>query len=152
VDHAKWLANDRSVQADLVAKQATQKEEYKEYKRNLKTKVKTYLNDKKEVGGMQISPIDKTSLPSYLVDEIVPTENGKNITKFYSDLSAALADEAKSVILAKLLRSDFDFSKFQRNAKTEIAKEVKAGVRRNKLVPSRSVGSSQKNKTLADYF
>lgn len=150
-DYKKWMDKKSKAHEELVQQQREQKETYKEYRRELKTKVKSFLDGQEAVGGFKITPGDRNILPAYMVDETVPTKSGKNITKMYHDLNKALEDENKAIVLAKLLINDFDLSKFTKEAETAISKRVKDGIQRNSTVPSRSVGSSQK-KSLADYY
>lgn len=152
----KWKKKKDLSTQQLAKQKQEEKENEKIRRRNLKIKVKDFLEEEKEiVSGLKITKKDKSTLPSYMVDRNISLEGGSTTTAMNRDLMNALADEKKAIIIAKLLKSDFDFSIFEANVETKVAEKVKNNIRRTKGIPSGSArtGSSRHSKkTLADYF
>ena len=83
----------------------------------------------------------------------VKLENGQEITEMQRDLYGAMQDENKAILIAKLLKSDFDFSSLKNSAATEVTKKAKEELRRNKKSQPPKAGSSMgKRKSLADFL
>lgn len=128
---------------ELARKQAIQN------RKQLKKGVKTFITNNKEVKGLTFNSADKSELPEYMTDPSIKTEDGRSITPMHRDLHMALQDESKAILIAKLLKSDFDFSEFEKKAKTKVTKEVKKNLTRSKPIkPNRQGGSRE----LADFF
>ena len=151
----KWKTENEKEQTRLLEQQKERVRLEKENRRKLKSKVTSFINETEDLSGIQLSKDDKKILPSYMTDRNVKLQNGSTITPMQRDLYAALQDDSKAVLIAKLLKSDFNFKDIAVNAETKVTKKVKENIRRNKTnTPSKSAtGSSQKqNKRLADYF
>jgi len=88
-----------------------------------------------------------------MTDQIVDTGNGR-ATAFQKGLLDALQDKENSVLLAKLVKSNFDFSSIERNATSKKSKDIKKDVRRTGEKKTSTSGSSQKSKSksLAEFF
>ena len=152
----KWKEEDKANKTALFKKHQEKVKQDKEKIRKHKSLVATTLKNTKELNGFKITKDDVKSLPSYMSDRKVKLEDGKLITEMEKDLYSALRDKDKQLLIAKILKNDFNFEDFQTNATTKVAKEVKENLRRgsnNTPVKSAS-GSSQKNKkeSLADFF
>lgn len=152
--HKKIVDKSKAERAAEVKRQAdtkdAQKEKLREYKKNLSKLV----SESDEISGLTLSKQDKADLPSYMTDANV--KNGdSNVTAFQRDLFTALQDSGKAAALAKILRSDFDFSDIANKSKTDQAKKFKKDVRRTSKKTPATSGSSQKprtRRTLADVF
>jgi hypothetical protein len=138
------LIEQKAAEAKQAKKDAAKREAA--YKKQVATKI----SETKEVKGMPISRKDKKELPSYMTDRNISLTNGSQITQMQQDLYAALQDEEKSMLLAKLLKSDFDFSSFKRAAKTEISKKQRESITHTSTKnKARNINSK---KSLADFF
>lgn len=126
--------------ANAIAKQ-------KEYKAGLSD----YLGENKNVKAFKISRKDKTELPGYISDKSVKLDNGSVVSPLQRDLFAALQDQEKTLMIAKILKSDFDFSSLDRDAQTKATTKVKRSLESSdKLTPKDAARSSRKS--IADYF
>lgn len=113
-----------------------------------------HLSSMEDIKGFKITKKETTELPDYVAVPNIKTSNGQVITGFQKDLFEAMKDKDKVVLMAKLLRSDFDFSSFEKNIKSEQTKNLKENIQRqktNKDINS-TTGSSQKPKRLVDFF
>lgn len=127
----------------------------KQKQRAFKNEIASHLKDNETIGKIKFSPKDKKDLPSYISDTSVKLEGGQTISALQRDLYKALQDKDKTLLLAKVLRSDFDFSDISKAVTTEVTKEVKKELQHSQsLTPKKSKGSSsfKKKKDLADFF
>ena len=93
-------------------------------------------------------------MPEYISSQTVKMNDGRVITPFYRDLFEAMKDKDKLVLLAKLVKTDFDFTPLAKNIDTKRTKALKEDLQRqkekNKTIGS--AGGSSQTKRLADYF
>ena len=145
--------NDQQVQAQTKAQEDLRKEK-KQKQRAFKTEISSHLKENDEISQVKFTTKDKKDLPSYISDTTVKLENGQSISPLQRDLYKALQDKDKTLVLAKLLRDDFDFSNISKEATTKVAKEVKKELQHSQsLTPKKSGSTSQKKKKdLADFF
>lgn len=146
-------------QADVLKAQTKAQEDAKiaakQKQRAFKSEIASHLKDNETIGKIKFSSKDKKDLPSYISDTSVKLEGGQTISPLQRDLYKALQDKDKTLLLAKVLRSDFDFSDISKAVTTEVTKEVKKGLQHSQsLTPKKSKGSSslKKKKDLADFF
>ena len=131
-------------QATLQAeRKAAQKLKNREFKKNL-----TQLITSGE-SGVKLSRQEQREMPDYIAEPTVQLENGNKISQLQSDIFKALNDKNKTILLAKILKSDFDLSDFTASAKTEVVKKVKGAVENNRS-NKRNRSSQPKRKSLAD--
>jgi hypothetical protein len=152
--YKKWETKNKAEKQALVEKQKQAALAAKENQRKLKTQVSTFLKDKDSVGKLKFTKSEKKELPSYMTDKNVQLENGSSITTMQKDLYEAMRDETKAVMLAKLLKSDFNFDMIEEEVEDKIAKKTKEQLRRTDKKPSKSGKSSSPSKrgSLADFF
>jgi len=151
--YSKWEKADEDNKKDLIKRQEDYKKQLKENERALKSNVSNFITEHKEVNGLKFSTQDKTVLPNYMSKRNVKLENGQEITEMQRDLYGAMQDENKAILIAKLLKSDFDFSSLKNSAATEVTKKAKEELRRNKKSQPPKAGSSMgKRKSLADFL
>ena len=63
---------------------------------------------------LRISKKESRELPDYITNANIETEDGRVTTGFYNDLSKALRDKNKILALAKIIKTDFDFSDIEK--------------------------------------
>lgn len=136
-------------EADRIAAVAKAK---KESARKLKGDLATKVNSNIEVKGMTISAKADKDLPTYITEANVELQDGRVISDFQADLFRVMADPDKTLLLAKLIKSDFDFSSIVNKKITKEARELKKDLENSKELNLKSKGSSQNQsrKTLAD--
>lgn len=124
--------------ADLRKKQA------REYKSN----ITTHINSLEETNGLPLSKQDKISLPTYISEPNVELQDGRFVSEMQADLFKVMADKDKIVLLAKLLKTDFDFSAIERKKQTQAARGVREAVERvdRKELSNSSSGGHKSNK------
>ena len=106
-----------------------------------------------ETGGLPLSKQDKTSLPTYISEPNVELQDGRYVSEMQADLFKVMADKDKIVLLAKLLKTDFDFSAIERKKQTQAARGVREAVERvdrKELSNSESGGHKSNKKALWD--
>jgi hypothetical protein len=74
---------------------------------------------KDNILGVKLSPKDRSELGPYLIDKGVRLENGATVTQFQWDLQEQLADPAKLVFIANLVKNKLNLDKFIKNYTTE---------------------------------
>lgn len=131
-------------QAILQAERRTaQKIKQREFKKDLTTLISSGES------GVKLSRQEQKEMPDYIAEPTVQLENGNKISQLQSDIFKALNDKNKTVLLAKVLKSDFDFTDFIADAKTQQARVVKGTIDNNRS-NKRSRSSQPKRKSLAD--
>lgn len=125
----------------------------KKQAREYKTNITTHINSLNEMGGLPISKQDKTVLPTYISEPNVELQDGRFVSEMQADLFKVMADKDKIVLLAKLLKTDFDFSAIERKKQTQAARGIKEAVERvdrKELSNSESGGHKSNKKALWD--
>jgi hypothetical protein len=129
-------AFDRIVQAqeEETAGQVERQKQVIEHKkkaaREYKSNITTHINSLEDAGGLPISKQDKTILPTYISEPTVELQDGRFVSEMQADLFKVMADKDKIVLLAKLLKSDFDFSAIERKKQTQAARGIKEEIQR----------------------
>lgn len=149
--HPKMIAKDEAERAATLEKVATQKAAMKDNQRKFKADLVSKVNELSEVKGFTLSAKDKKDLPNYMADTTVQNGNSK-VSQFQKDLYDTLQDKDNAVLLAKLVRSKFDFSELVKNATTKKVKDIQGDVRRSRKTASSGSSQTSAKKNLADYF
>ena len=152
--YKKWEAGDKEARESLGKAQKAKVIAGKENDRKLKKTVTDFIKYKEEISILKLSRKEKKELPSYMTDKSVQLQGGGSITEMQKDLHEALKDDGKAILIAKLLKSDFDFTAMEEQAANKVAKKAKEQLNRNKRAPSKSgeTGSHRKRGNLADLF
>jgi hypothetical protein len=150
--------HDKKVEAVQAAiKNKAQKDE--EAEKEFENELKEVLSKTNDVAGVTITEADKKSLNSFILKPTVKV--GKN--KFVPELNVALhkimegkTKEAKKqlLLLAKLLKNNFDFSDLKSDKETTTIKQAQSRVKEARASGRISGGSkvSSSKKSVADYF
>lgn len=153
--YKKWDKKNKAEKAALVEKQKAAAEAAKENQRKLKKTIADFVKDKESVSNLKLTKKEKKELPSYMTDRTVKLQGGGTATQMQVDLHEAMNDEEKAVVLAKLLKSNFNFDLIKEEVEDRTAKKVKEDIRRhNNDKPSKTgkSGSPKGKKSLADFF
>lgn len=149
----KIVAQQEAETAGQVQRQKESLDNRKKQAREYKTNITTHINSLNEMGGLPISKQDKTVLPTYISEPNVELQDGRFVSEMQADLFKVMADKDKIVLLAKLLKSDFDFSAIERKKQTQAARGVREAVERvdrKELSNSESGGHKSNKKALWD--
>jgi hypothetical protein len=126
----KIVAEQETETAGQVQRQKEALEYRKKQAREYKTNITSHINSLDEMGGLPISKQDKTVLPTYISEPTVELQDGRVVSEMQADLFKVMADKDKIVLLAKLLKSDFDFSAIERKKQTQAARGIREEVQR----------------------
>ena len=116
--------------AGQVERQKQTLENRKRSAREYKTNITSHINGLEDAGGLPISKQDKTMLPTYISEPTVELQDGRFVSEMQADLFKVMADKDKIVLLAKLLKTDFDFSSIERKKQTQAARGIKNEIQR----------------------
>lgn len=147
----KWKEERAEEMKEQVEVQAKRKQAARESQLKFKKDLSTLVTENQEIKGLSISKKEAGELPSYISDTSVKLQDGRQISPFYKDLFEALKDGEKTVALAKILKSDFDFSDLKKTIVTKSTKELKNNIERQEK-KSPKERSSQTKKRLIDYL
>jgi len=126
----KIVAAQEEEASQEVEKQKQFAESRKKAAREYKTNITTHINSLEEAGGLPLSKQDKTVLPTYISEPTVELQDGRVVSEMQADLFKVMADKDKIVLLAKLLKTDFDFSAIERKKQTQAARGIKEEIQR----------------------
>lgn len=114
--------------------------------------VKETANKMEEFNGFKFTKQDKSELVDFILKPAVKLENGKYLTGLQSSINKLYKeDKQKLLLLAKLLKSDFDFSTFVKEAQTKVTKETKSKLSETRNTLSGKSAPTRKG-SLADLF
>lgn len=113
---------------------------------DFKNSFNSNLTDIGDYNGLPITKKDKKELSNYVFKAAVKTNNGY-LTGFQQDLAKAFEDPEKLIAMAKLLKSDFDFSSLEMKKQTQATKKAKSKIHETKTGRVKS-----RNTSLADRF
>jgi len=143
----KIIAKQEAETASELDKAAKLRDTRKKQAREYKTNITTHIGALSEVGGLPVSKQDKIILPTYISEPTVELQDGRVVSELQADLFKVMADKDKIVLLAKLLKSDFDFSAIARKQATTASRGIKEAVQNSdKKTLSNSSGSHKPNK------
>lgn len=150
----KIVAEQEKETAQEVTKQKEHLEYRKKAAREYKTNITSHINSLEEAGGLPISKQDKTVLPTYISEPTVELQDGRVVSEMQADLFKVMADKDKIVLLAKLLKTDFDFSAIERKKQTAAARGIKDEIQRAdktaRVTSSSSGGHKPQKKAIWD--
>jgi hypothetical protein len=126
----KIVAEQEAETEGQVERQKQVLDNKKKAAREYKNNITTHINSLEDAGGLPISKQDKTVLPTYISEPTVELQDGRFVSEMQADLFKVMADKDKIVLLAKLLKSDFDFSAIERKKQTAAARGIKDEIQR----------------------
>jgi hypothetical protein len=154
-EYTKWEKTENARiknEAELTAKNS------KIARENLKRQKKEqaeFLAANKSIKDFPISRQLARQLPSYMSDSTVSTGDGRSVTPLIKDLQDVMRDPEKSLLLAAILKSGFDFKSLVKKGATKNTRKVKEEIRRQEgIKPSKTASGSSHSGggSLADMF
>ena len=140
-----------SKKESLVQAQAAQKATAKKQEQDFKNNIQETLTGLKEVKGLRFSEQEKGEILAFLTKKNEKIDDTTSVTGFQKGLSDVFKDPNKLVLLANLIKSDFDFTKIKKGAITEKTKEVKTRIEQRQTIKPFGSGSSPRG-SLSDLF
>ena len=135
----------------LIENQAKQKEQAKIQEREFRNTIQETLSTVKDVKGLKFTEEEKGDILNFLTKKSQKIDDNVSITGFQKGLSEVFKDTNKLVLLAKLIKSDFDFSSIEKGAVTKKTREVKTRIEQRQSIKPFGSGSSPKG-SLSDLF
>ncbi len=120
--------------------------------KNFSKTIKTVLKESEDVKGFTITKSDKKELLPYITESEVKIGKNKFITGLQSDLRKIMGSPDKLILLAKLLKSDFDTSSITTKEKTKTTRTIKENLSRAKKNTKTTSSEGSKSKSLSDFF
>jgi hypothetical protein len=120
-------------------------------KKEFVTKLKTTLDTTEAVGDFVFNKPEKSGLLDYILKPAVKLKSNQYLTKFQSDLNEIVKNNPeKLLVLAKLLKTDFDTTDLVVKKQTEAVKKVKStlATKGSQL----SSANSSKKRSLSEFF
>ena len=148
----KLRAEDAKNKEKVLREAEAQKRALKAQEDEYKADLEEVLAETDEIKGLKISAKDKSDILTFLTKKDHKIGADKSITSFQKKLAEVFQDTEKTILLAKLLASDFDFSAFEKKGSTNKTREIKNDLEQRKGLRSFNSGSSSKGSSLADIF
>ena len=115
-----------------VERQKADKKSQVESQKEFKKSISTFVSESTEIKGMPLNKKDSQELPDYISNPTIKLQDGRQITPFYRDLFESFKDKEKLVLLAKLVKNEFDFSDIKKEVATKQTREIKNEFQRQK--------------------
>lgn len=133
--------------------QQQQASQAKEQREKLSTDLKTRLDNADTIGQFTFSKQDKKHLHSYMTRPKVKVGKDNYMTQMQADLQSVFQDPEKILIIAKLLRNDFDVSDVIRSTETKVTRKTKDKIERKSTnLKSSNSSTGRRKKALFEYF
>ena len=145
---AKKLKNISKDREDLVEGQKQQKIALRARQKEFKKELKDTLIDSTDIKSLRFNRKDKNDLPDYIAEATVMLENGNSVTQMQRDLQLALQDKEKVLLLAKLLKDDFNFGSIVTDTKTKEIKRIKNNIQHSR----KDTPENKIKRSLADFL
>jgi len=116
------------------------------------TDIKTTLKNTDNIMKFPITKIDKKELIDYITKPEVKVGKNKFVTGLQDGLKNIMKDNKKLILLAKLIKSDFDVSNLEVKAETKKTIEMKDKLNRAKRNNKASTSKQGSRKNLSDFF
>lgn len=124
----KIIAEQEKESSDKIASLKEAQENRKKQARIYKGNITTHINSLAEVKGLPLTKKDKAELPDYISEPTVELQDGRYVSELQADIFKVMADKDKIVLLAKILKTDFDFSPIERKQQTAVSRDFKSKV------------------------
>jgi len=121
----RLVKEEAKLEASLLENQAKDKQERKRLAVEGRRNLEEFATKSKEVLGLKLSREDKKGLPAFMYNSTVKLEDGSSATEMQVSLHKALQDPEKSLAIAKLLKSNFDFTSLGDRANKKAVKKIK---------------------------
>lgn len=141
----------------LIDAQANAAKEKDDSAKEFNAELKEVLSKTEKIGSFPISKADQRDLDAYITKPTIKVGKNKYVPAFQAAIAKIFGAETKVqkqrlILLAKLVRDDFDVSSVEKEAKTEKVKEARSTLTKSKLGIKANTTGNYARKTLADYF
>lgn len=137
----------------MLAQQQQDAEQAKQQREKLSEDLRERLNNAETIGQFTFSKQDKKTLHSYMTKPKVRVGKNNYMTQMQSDLQNVFQDPEKILIIAKLLKNDFDVSDVIRSTETKVTRKTKDKIERKSTnLKSSNSSTGRRKKALFEYF
>lgn len=146
------MVEDQNAERDrLVSQKEEQQRKREQDQRNFVTNLKTTLETSEGFNGFVFNKKENTALVDYVTKPQVKLSGNQYLTQFQSDLAKIIKEEPqKLLVIAKLMKSDFDTSDIVDKKKTEATTQIKKSLNSKDKKPTSTLGT--KKRSLSEYF
>lgn len=125
----------------------------REQRLELSENLKTKLTEVDSVGDFRFTKADKRNLHGYMTKPKVRVGKDNYMTQMQADLAKVFESPDKLLLMAKLLKSDFDVADVIRDTETKVTRKTKDKLERKSTSIKSSKSSHRgKKKALFEYF
>lgn len=148
---------DEKQRAALLKQQETEAKAKEDGAKEFASNINKVISETESIGDFKITDKEKKELGPYMTKPSVKVGKNKFIPAFNSQLGEILqakTPEAKKklVLLAKLIKSDFDVSDLARRQETKVVKKTQSKLAEAKTGVKPSTSGSYSKKSLSDFF
>ena len=137
----------------MLEQQQQQALEAKKQREKLSEDLKSRLDEADTIGQFTFSKQDKKHLHAYMTRPKVKVGKDNYMTQMQADLQGVFQDPEKILIIAKLLRSNFDVSDVIRSTETKVTRKTKDKIERKSTnLKSSNSSTGRRKKALFEYF
>lgn len=151
--YSKYKEKLSKERENLIKQQEEAKIQALKEKRDYELGIRQAITDVKEIKGFRIHPKEKNGIYNFIISESEQVGDRK-VTGFQKAIAEVVQDPQKLILLAKLLKSDFDLSSFEKSVKSKEIKKLKETLESRKgLRPTNSSRNSfNTGKSLSELF
>ena len=115
-------------------------------------KLKKTLETAENIGAFPVTTKDKRELHSYITKPVQKVGKNVYITQFQADMNAVGKDFEKLILMAKLVKQDFDISDIEKKVETKKVSKIKERLSKQRGNRRPGAAGGGKGKTLSDFF
>lgn len=150
--YSKIIQNkDKERKDALLLQQEEAQERIEDERKKFETELKDTLEKTDAINNVTLTKEDKKDLIPFMTKPSVKIGKNKYITGLQAGIQKIFNDKPKLLLLAKLVKSDFDLSTVEKKGASKLTKEVKSELQRQKVTPGPK-SANNSSRELADYF
>lgn len=129
---------------DMLAKAQAHQQQLINSKREYIQGLREAIEDVDTINGIKIHDKQKEHLIDFLTKDAYVAKDGSHVTAFQKKLHEVFQDPHKSILMAKMLSSDFDFSDYAKSIESKTTKKIKSNLE-NRIGLSKKKTADNKN-------
>lgn len=152
--NTKIQTEDKKKKEQLLITQQKAQEKAIKSREKFINSVKNVVTKSDDINGFKfVTKKDKTEVLDFITKPSIELENGRTLTGLQNAFNELFKEDNhdKLVILAKILKNNFDFSDVVSKVKTEVTKEAKSTLNKQRET-SRPASQPNHKKSLAEFF
>jgi hypothetical protein len=142
---------DKQKRDTLLLQQEEQQRQLDEERKKFESELKITLENTDAINNITLTKEDKKELIPFMTKPSVKIGKNKYITGLQAGIQKIFSDKPKLLLLAKLVKSDFDLTGVEKKGASKLTKEVKTELQRQKQTPGPK-STDNTTRELADFF